>query len=495
MDGYGFNNELYLEGQIAAIQERVAHFGCLYLECGGKLLDDQHAVRVLPGYDPDTKVQVMQSLGDNLEVVICISAHDVEHRKVRGAFGPTYDVFAIDLVNKLRKLGIYIRHAVITLYQGQPSVAHFRHMLEDIGLQVTLHQEIPGYPNDIDFVVSPQGMGKNPYIPTTRPIVVITGPGPGSGKLGTCLSQLYHEHQRGKSVGYAKLESFPVWNLPLNHPLNIAYEAATAELSDRNMIDPFHLQVYNEACVNYNRDIAAFPVLRVLLERLTGNPSFYASPTDMGVNRIKDGIVDEKVIHQACCQEVAARYFHYKYACHAGYCDEKAVRHIERLLFQLNIRPEIRAVVPAARKAAQEAKQQRNKGNKGIYCAGALQLEDGTLIVGKNGPQLHAASALILNAVKKLLGLPDEQLLLPQKILQRISYLKQNIFGDDELSLDLEEMLIALSSASEDYPNVHEAVQCLIHLRGCQVHLTRIPTAGDAIGLRKLGVHTTCDCQ
>lgn len=495
MKRYGFDNKLYLETQIAAIQERVACFGKLYLECGGKLLDDQHAARVLPGYEPDAKVRVMQSLGDNLEVIVCVSAQDVERRKQRGDFGPTYDILALELVARLRKLGLLVEHLVITQYDGQGAVQHFQNILEKQNLRVTLHHKIAGYPHHVDFVLSSQGMGSNPYIETSRPIVVVTAPGPGSGKLGTCLSQLYHEHERGQRVGYAKLESFPVWNLPLSHPLNIAYEAATAELFDRNMIDPFHFQVYNKVCVNYNRDIDAFPVLRVLLERLTGNPSFYASPTDMGVNRIKDGIVDEAIVVEACCQEVAARYFHYLYLYATGHCNYHAVEHLEQLLFQLNIRPESRGVVSAARQAVVQASIQKDKGNKGVYCAGALELADGTIVTGKNSPQLHAASALVLNAIKTLADIPHDQFLLPEKILQRITHLKQHIFGDEELSLDLEEMLIALSSASHDYPLIDQAMEYLSQLRGCQAHLTRGPTAGDATGLRKLGVHTTCDPQ
>lgn len=495
MKPYGFDNQLYLEKQIIAIQERVARFGKLYLECGGKLLDDQHASRVLPGYEPDTKVRVMQSLGDNLEVVVCVSACDIERKKQRGGFGPTYDMLATELAHKLCTLGLHVQHMVITHYDGQVSAQYFHHILEKQGFTVTLHHRIAGYPHNVDFVVSPEGMGSNPYIETTRPIVVVTGPGPGSGKLGTALSQLYHEHQRGRSVGYAKLESFPVWNMPLNHPLNVAYEAATAELSDRNMIDPFHFQVYNQVCVNYNRDIDAFPVLRALLEKLTGDPAFYASPTDMGVNRIKDGIIDEDVVIEASRQEVVARYFNYVYSYAMGHCEASAVEHLEQLLFQMNMRPENRLVVPAAREAANDASVQRDKGNKGVYCAGALELPDGTIVTGKNSAQMHAASALILNAIKVLAGIPDNEALLPEKILQPIGYLKQHIFGDEELSLDLEEMLIALSTASHDYPRINEAIAHLSRLRGCQVHLTRGPTTGDATGLRKLGLHTTCDPQ
>ncbi|MGL4524104.1 MAG: DUF1846 domain-containing protein [Spirochaetia bacterium] len=493
MKTFGFDNQLYLEHQTAAIKERVSRFDRLYVECGGKLIDDQHAARVLPGYQSDNKVQIMKSLGDDLEVVVCIYAGDIASRKVRGGFGLAYDVYTLDLLSRLSTLGIYVKNVVITRYKHESVANNFAKSLTSRGYVVTFHQEIDGYPHDVDRIVSPQGLGMNPYIETTRPIVLVAAPGPGSGKLGTCLGQLYHEHQRKQKVGYAKFESFPVWNLPLNHPLNIAYEAATAELLDRNMIDPFHFQAYNEVCINYNRDIDAFPVLKSLLEKLTGSPSFYCSPTDMGVNRIKDGIVDGEKVCEACCQEVVFRYFSYAYEVAMGQCNPQALRHLEQLLFTLEIRPESRRVVPIARAAVQNAKEQSNKGDKGVYCAGALELPDGRIITGKNSSWLHAASALILNAVKTLSGIKDEQYLLPEEILEQISFLKRDLFRDQRMSLDLEEMLIALASASVNNEKIRQVMQHLSSLKGCHLHLTYPPSPGDATGLRKLGLHTTCD--
>ena len=489
----GFDNETYLAQQSAAINERVTRFSDkLYLEFGGKLLFDYHAARVLPGFDPNVKMQLLQGLNDRAEVVLCIYAGDIEKKKMRADFGITYDADALKLIDDLGEWGVHVRAVVITRYEEQPAATAFKNRLENRGIRVYIHRFTRGYPTDVDVIVSDDGYGANAYIETEKPIVVVTGPGPGSGKLATCLSQLYHDHQRGLESGYAKFETFPIWNLPLKHPVNAAYEAATAELKDMNQIDHFHLEAHNERAVNYNRDVEAFPLLKRIIERITGEDSFYRSPTDMGVNRAGFGIADDDAVREAAKQEVVRRYF--RYACeHAmGLVERDAVRRIELLMNDLRIRPENRHVVGPARDAAQQAKR-TSKGNEGIYCGAAVELPDGSVVTGCNSPLMHAAASLVLNAAKRLAGIPNDMHLLPTSVIKSLGHLKTEVLSGKRVSLDAEEALIALAVSTASNVAAQAAVDRLRELRGCEVHMTHMPTPGDEAGLRKLGVNLTSE--
>jgi uncharacterized protein (UPF0371 family) len=490
-----FDNERYLAEQSSAILERVARFeNKLYLEFGGKLLFDYHAARVLPGFDPNVKVRLLQQLRDKSEVLLCIFAGDIERKKVRADFGITYDSDALKLIDDLRERGITVSGVIITRFEGQPSALLFKNKLERRSIRVVLHPFTKGYPVDIDMVVSDQGYGANEYIETTRPIVVVSGPGPMSGKLATCLSQLYHEWRREIHAGYAKFETFPIWSLPLKHPVNIAYEAATADIKDFNLIDPFHLDAYGKPAVNYNRDVEAFPLLKRIIEKITGKTSFYLSPTDMGVNRAGNGIVDDDIVRAAAVQEVIRRYLRYACEYAMGLAEKETVQRAELLMKELGVRPEDRNTVPPARKAARDA-ESRGKGNNGVFCGAALELPDGTMITGKNSPEMHSASALVLNAVKHLAALPPSIHLLPPAIIASLTHFKQDVLQRTMLSLDLEETLIALSFSATSNPAAQIAIENLKQLRGCEVHLTHIPPPGDEAGLRKLGVNLTSDPQ
>jgi uncharacterized protein (UPF0371 family) len=489
----GFDNELYLAEQTTAILERVKRFdNKLYLEFGGKLMFDYHATRVLPGYDPNVKMRLLQQLRDKAEVVLAIFAGDIERKKLRADFGITYDTDSLRLLDDLREWGINIAGVVITRFEQQPSATLFKNKLERRGIRVYTHCFTKGYPIDIDTIVSDKGYGANEYIQTTKPLVIVTGPGPNSGKLATCLSQLFHEYHRDIHAGYAKFETFPIWNLPLKHPVNIAYEAATADIRDYNVIDSFHLEAYNEKTVNYNRDVDAFPLLRRIIEKITGTTSFYKSPTDMGVNRAGWGITDDAVIRSAAVQEIIRRFFRYSCEYAMGFCDRETVERVELLLEELNAKTEDRSTVLPARKSALEA-EKNGKGNDGIFCGAAIELPDGTLITGKNSTLLHASSALVLNAIKHLARLPDSIHLLPPTITESLSHFKKDVLLGKMISLDLEETLIALSISATMNPAAQLAVEKLKELRGCEVHLTHMPTPGDEAGLRKLGVNLTSD--
>jgi len=489
----GFDNERYLSEQTSAIIERVRRFdNKLYLEFGGKLLFDYHAARVLPGFDPNVKMRLLQNLRDNSEVVLCIYAGDIERKKVRADFGITYDSDTMKLIDDLREWGIDVTAVVITRYENQTSAAIFKNKLERRNIRVYTHRFTKGYPTDVDTIVSNEGYGANEYIHTTKPIVVVTGPGPNSGKLATCLSQIYHEHCMGVHGGYAKFETFPIWNLPLRHPVNMAYEAATADIRDFNLIDSFHLEAYNERTVNYNRDVEVFPVLKRIIERITKAHSFYKSPTDMGVNRAGFGIIDDEAVRAAAIQEVIRRYF--RYACEyvLGVTDKETVQRVELMLKDLNAKPEDRLVVDPARQAALEA-EKNGKGNEGICCGAAIELADGTIITGKNSPLMHAASALVLNSIKHLANIPDNMHLLPPLVMESLSHFKKDVLKGSRVSLDLEETLIALSISATMNPAAQMAVEKLKELSNCEVHMTHIPTPGDEAGLRKLGVNLTSD--
>src|SRR5512136_1559139 len=489
----GFDNEKYLAEQTTAILDRVNRFdNKLYLEFGGKLLFDYHAARVLPGFDPNVKMRLLQKIREHAEVVLCIYAGDIERKKLRADFGITYDSDALKLIDDLREWGIDVVAVVITRYENQASAAIFKNKLERRNIRVYTHRFTKGYPTDVDTIVSDEGYGANEFIRTTKPIVVVTGPGLNSGKLVTCLSQIYHEHRMGVHGGYAKFETFPIWNLPLKHPVNMAYEAATADIRDFNLIDSFHLDAYNERTVNYNRDVEAFPVLRRIIEKITGERSFYKSPTDMGVNRAGFGIVDDDAVRGAAIREVIRRYFRYACEYAIGFVDRETVQRVELLLEDLNAKPEDRIVVNPARQAGLEA-ERKGKGNEGIYCGAAIELADGTIVTGKNSPLMHAASALVLNAIKHLAKIPDTLHLLPPNIMESISHFKKDVLKGRMVSLDLEETLIALSISATVNPAAQMAVEKLKELCGCEVHITHIPTPGDEAGLRKLGVNLTSD--
>jgi len=489
----GFDNEKYLAEQTAEILGRVRRFNNkLYLEFGGKLLYDYHATRVLPGYDPNVKIRLIQELKDKADILLCIFAGDIERKKIRADFGITYDSDALKMIDDLRTWGIEVRGVVITRFENQPSATLFKNKLERRNIEVFTHRYTKGYPTDVDLIVSDEGYGANPYIQSEKPLVIVTGPGPGSGKLATCLSQLYHDYRRGIQSGYAKFETFPIWNLPLKHPVNVAYEAATADIRDFNLIDPFHLEAYGKMSVNYNRDVEAFPLLKRILERITGGPSFYKSPTDMGVNRAGFAILDDAVTQEASKQELIRRYFRYRCEYVMGFADRETVQRVELFLKDFDLKPEDRPVVEPARAAAQEAREQE-KGNEGIYCGAAIELADGTIITGNNSPLLHAASSLVIHAIKHLADVPGKIKLLPEYITDAVRNLKTGILKEKSVSLDLEEALIALSVSSTTNPAAQLALEKLKDLRDCEVHMTHIPTPGDEAGLRRLGVRLTSD--
>ncbi|MFH1771650.1 MAG: DUF1846 domain-containing protein [Candidatus Omnitrophota bacterium] len=489
----GFDNEKYLKEQTQAILERVKKFNNkLYLEFGGKLLFDYHASRVLPGFDPNVKMRLLQTLKDKADIILCIYAGDIERRKVRADFGITYDVDSLKLIDDLREFGIEVTAVVITRFEGQPSAAIFKNKLERRKIKVYTHCFTKGYPTDVDLIVSDQGYGANNYIETKNPLVIVTGPGPGSGKLATCLSQLYHEYKKGTEAGYAKFETFPIWNIPLKHPVNVAYESATADIRDFNMIDSFHLEAYQESTVNYNRDVEIFPVVKRILEKITGSDSHYKSPTDMGVNRAGFGIISHEIVKEAAKQEVIRRYFRYMCEYAMGFVNKETVQRAELIMEELGMKPGNRPVVEPARLAADEA-QKKGKGHEGIFCGAAIELADGSIVTGKNSPFVHATASLVLNAIKKLSGIPDKIHVLSPSVIDSIGALKKDILCYKTVSLDLEETLIALSISAQANPSAQLAMQSLSELKGCEVHTTHIPTPGDEAGLRRLGVNLTSE--
>jgi uncharacterized protein (UPF0371 family) len=488
----GFDNEKYLTEQTAAILERVKKYNNkLYLEFGGKLMFDGHAQRVLPGYDPNVKIRLLQKLKDKAGIVIAIYAGAIERKKVRADFGITYDMDVLKLIDDMKDWGLFLVGVVITRFEGQPAAQLFKNKLERRGIKVYTHKYTKGYPTDVDMIVSEEGYGANDYIETDRPLVVVTGPGPNSGKLATCLSQIYHDHKRGKESAYAKFETFPIWNLPLKHPVNVAYEAATADIKDFNLIDPFHMAAYNKVSINYNRDVDCFPVINRILKKIMGE-DVYKSPTDMGVNRAGFGIVNDEACREAAKQEIIRRYFRYKCEYLAGLVDADAAERCALLMEEVGVKAEDRKVVGPARQASADL-EKSGKGNEGIFCGSALELKDGKIITGKNTPLMHAASSLVLNAIKQLAEIPDKIHLLPPNIIESIGKLKKDIFNKKTVSLDLEETLIALSISATSNPTAQLAMEKLKELSGCELHMTHIPTPGDEMGLKRIGVNMTSD--
>ncbi|MCD4700327.1 MAG: DUF1846 domain-containing protein [Candidatus Aegiribacteria sp.] len=486
----GFDNDTYLEEQSREILARVESIrGRLYLEFGGKLMFDHHAARVLPGYDSNVKIRLLENLRDRAEIILCIYAGDIEKRKIRGDFGITYDADALMLIDGFRSRGIDLRGVVITRFEDQPSAVSFENRLKRRGVDVFRHYYTRGYPTDVDLIVSEEGYGRNDYIQPSKPLVVITGPGPGSGKLATCLSQLYHDFKKGVHAGYAKFETFPIWNIPIKHPVNAAYEAATADLCDVNLVDPFHLETYGTTAINYNRDVEAFPLLKRILEKITGDRSPYASPTDMGVNRVGFGITDDHVVRKAAEQEIIRRYFRYSCEYVMGLTDKETVQKVELLMDDYGLTPESRPVVEPARRGIPAIEPE---GVSDRLTAAALMLKDGTIITGKSSKLMHASAAVVLNAIKKLAEISSDVHLLSPATIESIRSLKRSI-NTFPLHLDLEEVLVALSVNAAVFKPASEGMAKLTELRNCEAHLSHMPLSGDESGLRNLGINVTCD--
>ncbi len=478
-----FDNDQYLRTQSAHIRQRIDQFGGkLYLEFGGKLYDDNHAARVLPGFQPDSKLRMLLQLKEQVEVVIAINADDIEKSKIRGDLGITYDRDVIRLIGIFRDFGLYVSSVVLTRYHGQSIAKAFQARLETMDVKVYRHYDIEGYPSDIAHVVSDEGYGKNDYIETTRELVVVTAPGPGSGKLATCLSQLYHEHKRGRTAGYAKFETFPIWNLSINHPVNLAYEAATADLNDVNMIDPFHLDAYGVTTVNYNRDVEAFPVLVTMFEHILGHCP-YKSPTDMGVNMVGNCITNNAAAVEASCQEIIRRYYTAVCDYKQGKCRQETVRKLELLMKKVGVEPRDRRVVaPALERSAENGMP-----------AAAMELPDGRIVTGRTTDLLGACSALLLNALKSLGGLPDDLHMISPVALDPIQRLKVDYLGNRNPRLHTDETLIALSISAATNPMAEHAMQQLSKLRGCDVHSTVMLSTADERTFKRLGINLTCE--
>ena len=483
MANLGFDNDKYLQTQSEHIRDRLAQFGGkLYLEFGGKLYDDYHASRVLPGFAPDSKLQMLLQLKDQVEMVISINAADIEKNKIRGDLGITYDRDVIRLIGIFRGLGLYVSSVVMTRYNEQPQAKAFQSRLESMGVKVYHHYMIDGYPANISKIVSEEGFGKNDYIETTRELVVVTAPGPGSGKLATCMSQLYHDNKHGRQAGYAKFETFPVWNLPLNHPVNLAYEAATADLADVNMIDPFHLEAYGETTVNYNRDVEAFPLLAAMFEQILGTCP-YKSPTDMGVNMVGNSISDDQVVRQASGQEILRRYYDALCEQKKGKVSDDVVLKLELLMKKVGVTVADRKVVAAALAKEEET------GNP----AAAMELPDGRIVTGRTSDILGAASALLLNALKTQAGINDRLYLISPAVLNPITHLKVDHLGNRNPRLHTDETLIALSISAATNPTAELAMEALSSLRGSEVHSTVILSPVDEKVFKRLGINLTCE--
>ena len=483
MGAIGFDNQKYLTTQSEQIKKRIHQFGGkLYLEFGGKLFDDYHASRVLPGFEPDSKIRMLQQLKDDVEIVIAINAGDIEKNKMRGDLGITYDEDVLRLIDIFRDMGLYVGSVVLTRYSGQDAANAFLHRLEKLGIRCYRHYPIAGYPSDVVHIVSDDGLGKNDYIETSHSLIVVTAPGPGSGKMATCLSQLYHDHKRGIDAGYAKFETFPIWNLPLKHPVNLAYEAATADLDDVNMIDPFHLEAYGVTTVNYNRDVEIFPVLNAIFEKIQGK-SPYKSPTDMGVNMAGNCIVDDEVCRAASKMEILRRYYTAKMELVQGKGTEETVRKLELVMQQGGVTPDICPAVAAA----------LDKAEATGAPAGAMVLPDGRIVTGKNSSLLGPSAALLMNAIKALAGIDKDLDLLPASIIAPISDMKISHLGHHNPRLHSDEVLIALSISAVTNPLAELVLKKLDELRGCDAHFSIILSEEDTKLYNRLGIHVSCE--
>ena len=479
----GFDNDKYLKMQSEFIRERIAEFGGkLYLEFGGKLFDDHHASRVLPGFEPDSKVRMLSELKDQAEMVICINAGDIEKNKKRGDLGITYDLDVLRLIDAFRSFGLYVGSVVLTQYEGQTSAEAFRQKIEKLNIPIYRHYPIEGYPSNIPHIVSEEGLGKNDYIETTRSLVVVTAPGPGSGKMATCLSQLYHDNKRGIKSGYAKFETFPIWNIPLKHPVNVAYEAATADLNDVNMIDPFHLEAYGKTAINYNRDVEVFPVLKATLEQIMGCCP-YKSPTDMGVNMAGNCIIDDAAVSAAANNEIIRRYYTALCNRRRGEGSDEEVYKLQLLMQQSGLSEGDRPVVGAAVKRAEETNAP----------AAAIELPDGEIVTGKTSNLLGCCAALLLNAVKKLAGIDDDTYLIMPEVIEPVQELKVKFLGNHTPRLHTDEVLVALSVSAATNPTARLALNQLPKLKDCEMHSSVILSQVDNSTLKKLGINVTCE--
>ena len=479
----GFDNKKYVDIQSKKIRERFKLFDRLYLEIGGKLFDDSHASRVLPGFKNDVKISMFKELKNDLEIIFCINAGDIERNKIRGEYGISYDNEVIKLINQSKRMGFSVNSVVITLYKNQISVDKFIKKLERNGIKTYVHTFTKGYPTDVDTIVSDEGYGANSYIEATKPLVLVNAPGPGSGKLATCLSQIYHENKRGVNAGYAKFETFPVWNLPLKHPVNLAYEAATADLKDFNMIDPFYLEEYGKIAVNYNRDIEMFPVLKSILFKATGK-DIYKSPTDMGVNMVGNCIKNNKIVEEAAKKEIVRRYYHEKNNYKLGLTDESSYKRIKLLMNELNISDNYLDVIkPALDKSKKE--------NRHIM---SLKLPNKKIITGKQTEILSPACSLILNAIKELSKIPDDIDLISPNMLEPMIRMKKSLGSDSEV-LHLTEVITALSICSTTNPMVDKALSNLSKLKNCDAHATYIVGNGDKKALKGLNINLTCESE
>lgn len=478
----GFDSELYLKIQTEKIEERIKMFDKLYLEFGGKIFDDYHASRVLPGFKPDIKIQLLKKLKDQSEVIFCINANDIEKSKMRADYGISYEMELIRLIDSLKNLGISINSVVITMFTAQNAVQHLEETLKGKNIRTYIHRPTEGYPNDIELIVSEKGYGKNPYIETTKKLVIVTAPGPNSGKLGTSLSQLYHEYKRGVKAGYAKFETFPVWDLNLMHPVNIAYEAATADLGDVNMIDSFHLEAYNKNAVNYNRDLSTFPILRNILTKIMGE-SIYKSPTDMGVNMISKCITDDKAVREAANMEIIRRYYNALADYKQELCTKEEVQRIEILMNKLELSKDMR-------KVANAALQKQDESNKEVV---AIELQNGKILTGKQSKLLSATSAMLINALKEINHIPDDVYLLSADVLEKILKMKKHTSYKTSYCLNVQEVLIALSICSSINPIIEKTLKNLEALNGTEAHSTYIIEKSEMNVLKNLGINLTCE--
>ncbi len=499
----GFDTRRYLKAQIRRIQERVSLFDKLYLEFGGKLYYDHHAARVLPGFELDTKVQMLQGLGDGIEMVHCISAKDIEGRKIRRDFGLTYDDQILKDISDLRELGLDVSAVVITRFSGEKAALKFKQRLDNRGIRVYIHHEIPNYLTDLDLVVGEEGYGRSEHVETESKIVVVTAPGPGSGKMSFCMTQIFNDRKMGVRSGFAKFETFPIWNLDLDHPVNVAYEAATADIGDYNLVDPFHEAAYGVKAINYNRDVENFAIMRRIIEKMVGEDdplAGYRSPTDMGVNMAKEGIVDDEVVREASRQEIVRRHFRYNREFVEGDTTHDTLERMEGILEKVGVRPEERSVVQSAREAAQDAKKRREegKGYRGVFCGAAIELVDASgeavIMTGKNSSLLHAESAALLNAAKTLAGIPDEVNVISRTVIDSMIHLKKKM-GQTGISLDVKEVLDALAASAVSDENAQRCVNALDGLKGCEMHVTHLMEGGNEVPLKQLGINVTTDAE